>query len=82
MIRSLGKFLIIHLSGILTEEILHQSPERRIVPIRAIDVEDMRPIIKRSLKLLDDSLHMVQRKSLSVDVVFRNEDPCCDKLKL
>ena len=77
VIRSLGKLLIIHLLGILTEEILHQSPKRRIIAIRAVDVEDMRPIIKWSLKLLDDSLHMVQRKSLSIDIIFRDEDHPC-----
>ena len=52
IVGSFSQLLIIHLVWILAEKILHQSPERRIITIRTIDVEDMRPIIKRSLKLL------------------------------
>ena len=40
----------------------------------------MRSIIKRTLKLLDDPLHMVERKSCAIDVVLRDEDhPCLGK---
>ena len=82
IVGSFSQLLIIHLVWILAEKILHQSPERRIITIRTIDVEDMRPIIKRSLKLLYDSIHMVKRTTRSIDVVFCNEDhPCLWKFR-
>ena len=82
IVGSFRQLLIIHLVWILAEKILHQSPERRIITIRTIDVEDMRPIIKRSLKLLYDSIHMVKRTTRSIDVVFCNEDhPCLWKFR-
>ena len=69
-----------HLFRIFTEKILHQPPKRRVVTPRSIDVEDMRSISKRPPDFLHDSLHMVQRESLSIHIVFRDEDhPCFRK---
>ena len=68
----MDKFFVIHLLRTLAEEILHKSSEWCVLTVRPVDIKDMRSIIERSLKFLNNPLHMMERIDSFIDINMRN----------